>query len=34
MPRAFRIAADGSMTLNTDYFTDVKLTSTNPQVVT
>ncbi|OBI83269.1 ABC transporter family substrate-binding protein [Mycobacterium sp. E740] len=34
MPRAFRIGADGSTTVNTDYFTDVKLTSTNPQVVT
>ena len=34
MPRAFRIAADGSMTLNTDYFTGAELTSTNPQVVT
>ena len=26
--------ADGSLTLNTDYFTDVELTGTNPQVVT
>ncbi|MFG1931249.1 ABC transporter family substrate-binding protein [Mycobacterium sp. NPDC048908] len=34
MPRAFRIAADGSMTLNTDYFTGAELTSSNPQVVT
>src|SRR5205807_5611764 len=34
LPRAFRIAADGSLTVNTDFFTDVKLTSTNPQVVT
>src|SRR6185312_10301902 len=34
LPRAFRIAPDGSTTVNTDYFTDVKLTSTNPQVVT
>jgi peptide/nickel transport system substrate-binding protein len=34
MPRAFRVAADGSMTLNTDYFTGAELTSTNPQVVT
>ena len=33
-PRAFRIAADGSMTLNTDYFTRAELTGTNPQVVT
>lgn len=34
MPRAFVIAADGSMKVNTDYFTSVELTSTNPQVVT
>jgi peptide/nickel transport system substrate-binding protein len=34
MPRAFRVAADGSTTVNTDYFTSVELTSTNPQVVT
>jgi peptide/nickel transport system substrate-binding protein len=34
MPRAFRIAADGSMTVNTDYFTGAELTGTNPQVVT
>ena len=34
LPRAFRVAADGSMTLNTDYFTGAELTSTNPQVVT
>ncbi|HEV7423432.1 MAG TPA: ABC transporter family substrate-binding protein [Mycobacterium sp.] len=34
MPRAFRIAADGSATVNTDFFTNVELTSTNPQVVT
>ncbi|MGV0607268.1 ABC transporter family substrate-binding protein [Mycolicibacterium sp. XJ1904] len=34
MPRAFRIGPDGSATVNTDYFTDVELTSTNPQVVT
>jgi peptide/nickel transport system substrate-binding protein len=33
-PRAFRIAADGSMTPNTDYFTRAELTGTNPQVVT
>jgi len=33
LPRAFRIAADGTMTLNTDYFTSVELTSTDPQVV-
>ena len=34
MPRAFRVASDGSMTVNTDYFTDVELTSESPQVVT
>ncbi|MCW2628294.1 ABC transporter family substrate-binding protein [Mycobacterium sp.] len=34
MPRAFQIAADGSMTLDTDYFTGAELTGTNPQVVT
>lgn len=34
MPRAFRVAADGSTTVNTDYFTNVELTSTSPQVVT
>ncbi|MDT5337977.1 MAG: glutathione transport system substrate-binding protein [Mycobacterium sp.] len=34
MPRSFVIAADGSATVNHDYFTDVALTSTNPQVVT
>jgi peptide/nickel transport system substrate-binding protein len=34
LPRAFRTAPDGSMTVNTDYFTSVELTSTNPQVVT
>ncbi|MDT5159996.1 MAG: glutathione transport system substrate-binding protein [Mycobacterium sp.] len=34
LPRAFRVAADGSMTLNTDYFTGAELTSSNPQVVT
>ena len=34
MPRAFTIAADGSATVDTDYFTDVALTGTNPQVVT
>ena len=28
MPRAFRVAADGSMTLNTDYFTGAELTNT------
>jgi len=34
LPRAFRIAPDGSTTVNTDYFTSVELTGTNPQVVT
>jgi len=34
MPRAFRVAPDGSTTVNTDYFTSVELTSTSPQVVT
>jgi peptide/nickel transport system substrate-binding protein len=34
MPRAFRVAPDGSTTVNTDYFTSVELTSTDPQVVT
>jgi peptide/nickel transport system substrate-binding protein len=34
MPRAFRIAADGSASVNTDFFTSAELTSTNPQVVT
>ncbi|QLL10381.1 ABC transporter family substrate-binding protein [Mycobacterium vicinigordonae] len=34
LPSAFRIAADGSATVNTDYFTSVELTGTNPQVVT
>jgi peptide/nickel transport system substrate-binding protein len=33
MPRAFRVAPDGSTTVNTDYFTDVALTGENPQVV-
>lgn len=34
LPRAFFIAPDGSMKVNTDYFTNVELTSTKPQVVT
>jgi len=34
MPRAFRVASDGSTTVNTDYFTSVELTSEDPQVVT
>ncbi|CAJ1495423.1 ABC transporter family substrate-binding protein [[Mycobacterium] kokjensenii] len=34
MPRAFVIGPDGSATVDTDYFTSVELTGTNPQVVT
>ncbi len=34
MPRAFVIAADGTMKVNTDYFTNVELTKADPQVVT
>jgi peptide/nickel transport system substrate-binding protein len=34
MPRAFRIAADGSASVNTDFFSNVELTSSSPQVVT
>jgi peptide/nickel transport system substrate-binding protein len=34
LPRAFVIKPDGEMTVNSDYFTSVELTSTNPQVVT
>ncbi|MEO8814864.1 MAG: ABC transporter family substrate-binding protein [Mycobacterium sp.] len=34
MPRAFVIGPDGSATVDTDYFTRVELTGTNPQVVT
>jgi peptide/nickel transport system substrate-binding protein len=34
MPRAFVIGADGSTTVDTDYFSSVELTGTNPQVVT
>lgn len=34
LPRAFVIAADGSTSIDTDYFTDVELTNTDPQVVT
>jgi len=34
MPRAFIIGPDGSMTVDTDYFTSVELTGTAPQVVT
>lgn len=34
MPRAFVIGADGSATVDTDYFTAVELTGTDPQEVT
>lgn len=34
LPRAFVIAPDGQTTVNTDYFTSVELTGTDPQVVT
>lgn len=34
MPRAFVVAADGSTTVNTNYFTSIELTKTDPQVVT
>ncbi|MGV0835872.1 ABC transporter family substrate-binding protein [Mycolicibacterium thermoresistibile] len=34
LPRAFRIAPDGTTTVNTDYFTSIEMTSTDPQVVT
>jgi peptide/nickel transport system substrate-binding protein len=34
MPRAFRVGSDGTTTVNTDYFTSVELTGTDPQVVT
>ena len=34
MPRAYIVAPDGTMTVNTDYFTSVELTKTDPQVVT
>jgi peptide/nickel transport system substrate-binding protein len=34
MPRAFIIGPDGSMTVDTDYFTSIELTGTAPQVVT
>ncbi len=33
-PRAFVIKPDGEMTVNSDYFTSVELTSTDPQIVT
>ena len=34
LPGAFITQADGSLKLNTDYFTGAELTGTNPQVVT
>lgn len=34
LPRAFVVGPDGSTTVNHNYFTDIQLTSTNPQVVT
>jgi len=34
LPGAFITRADGTLRLNTDYFTGAELTSTNPQVVT
>ncbi|UAK34105.1 ABC transporter family substrate-binding protein [Nocardia asteroides] len=34
MPRAFRTNAAGELSINTDYFTDIQLTSTEPQQVT
>lgn len=34
MPRAFRIGADGSPSVNTDFFTSVELTSSDPQIIT
>jgi peptide/nickel transport system substrate-binding protein len=34
LPEAFVTRADGSLKLNTDYFTGAELTGTNPQVVT
>jgi len=34
LPRAFVIKPDGEMTVNSDYFTSVELTGTDPQVVT
>lgn len=34
MPRAFKIGPDGTPTVNSDYFTSIELTGTDPQVVT
>jgi len=33
MPRAYRADAAGQLSIDTDYFTDIKLTGTNPQQV-
>lgn len=33
MPRAFKADPAGQLTIDTDYFTDIKLTNTNPQQV-
>ncbi|MEU4339657.1 ABC transporter family substrate-binding protein [Nocardia sp. NPDC023852] len=34
MPRSFTTDAAGELSVNTDYFTDIQLTNTNPQQVT
>ncbi|MFR9752736.1 ABC transporter family substrate-binding protein [Nocardia sp. 004] len=34
MPRAFNTDAAGELSINTDYFTDIQLTNTDPQQVT
>lgn len=34
LPRAFIIGPDGSTTVDTDYFTSIELTGTDPQVIT
>jgi peptide/nickel transport system substrate-binding protein len=34
LPRAFWVGSDGSTTVNTDFFTSVELTNTDPQEVT
>ncbi|MHA7649463.1 ABC transporter family substrate-binding protein [Mycobacterium sp. ML4] len=34
LPSAFTIGPDGSTSVNTNYFTNVELTGTNPQVIT
>ncbi|UXA16778.1 ABC transporter family substrate-binding protein [Mycobacterium sp. SMC-4] len=34
LPRAFFIKPDGEMTVNSDFFTSVEMTSTEPQIVT